>query len=47
MSPVKQILIAQAKKRVVILHFDINNTLIMRDAVKGFDTHTNVSLLFS
>jgi hypothetical protein len=34
---------AVTAKRRLVLHFDINNTILMRDSTKGLDTSSNVS----
>lgn len=34
---------AQANKRRYVFHFDINNTILMKDAAKGLSTSDNVS----
>ena len=34
---------AQANKRRYVFHFDINNTILMKDTAKGLSTTDNVS----
>ena len=35
---------AQASKRRFVFHFDLNNTILMKDEAKGLNTQDNVSL---
>ena len=35
---------AQASKRRFVFHFDLNNTILMKDDAKGLNTQDNVSL---
>ena len=36
---------AQASKRRYVFHFDLNNTILMKDEAKGLNTTDNVSQL--